>query len=76
MAAPLPVFEARGLTKVYHMGEVEVHAVRDGRAVQTTVHVGQRNAVEAEVLSGLAEGAHVIVHPGNTVADGVSVTQR
>jgi putative ABC transport system ATP-binding protein len=23
-----PVFEARGLTKVYHMGEVEVHALR------------------------------------------------
>jgi len=28
MAAPLPVFEARGLTKVYHLGEVEVHALR------------------------------------------------
>ena len=28
MAPPLPVFEARGLTKVYHMGEVEVHALR------------------------------------------------
>jgi putative ABC transport system ATP-binding protein len=26
-AAP-PVFEARGITKVYHMGEVEVHALR------------------------------------------------
>lgn len=25
---PLAVFEARGLTKVYHMGEVEVHALR------------------------------------------------
>ena len=25
---PVAVFEARGLTKVYNMGEVEVHALR------------------------------------------------
>ena len=28
MAPSLPVFAARGLTKVYHMGEVDVHALR------------------------------------------------
>ena len=28
MAPAVPVFEARGLTKTYHMGEVEVHALR------------------------------------------------
>ena len=28
MASPVPVFEARSLTKVYHMGEVDVHALR------------------------------------------------
>lgn len=28
MAAAVPVFEARALTKTYHMGEVEVHALR------------------------------------------------
>jgi putative ABC transport system ATP-binding protein len=28
MAASVPVFAARGLTKVYHMGEVDVHALR------------------------------------------------
>jgi putative ABC transport system ATP-binding protein len=28
MASSVPVFEARGLTKVYHMGEVEVRALR------------------------------------------------
>ena len=27
--AAIPVFHARGLSKVYHMGEVEVHALRD-----------------------------------------------
>jgi hypothetical protein len=31
VAAHLPVFEARDLTKVYHMGEVEVHAQLDAR---------------------------------------------
>ena len=28
MAATVPVFAARGLKKVYHMGEVDVHALR------------------------------------------------
>lgn len=28
MAASVPVFAARGLTKVYHMGEVDGHALR------------------------------------------------
>jgi hypothetical protein len=30
----------------------------------------------AEVLGGLESGALVISHPGESVADGVSVTQR
>ena len=51
-------------------------AVRDGTARQTEVQIAQRNAVEAEVVSGLAEGDQVIVHPGETVADGVSIIRR
>jgi HlyD family secretion protein len=53
-----------------------VFAVREGRAAQTTVQIGQKNAIEAEVLSGLAERDQVIVHPGDTVEDGVSVIRR
>lgn len=53
-----------------------VFAVRDGRAAQTTVQIGERNAIEAELLSGLSEGNQLIVHPGDTVEDGVSVVQR
>ncbi len=30
--------------------------VRDGKAAQTTIRIGQRNAIEAEVISGATEG--------------------
>jgi hypothetical protein len=40
------------------------------------IQLGQRNAMEAEVVSGLAEHDAVIVHPGDTIADGVAVIQR
>ena len=53
-----------------------VFAVRDGRAARTTVRIGQRSSLDAEVLSGLEQGAQVIVHPGDTVADGVAVIRR
>jgi HlyD family secretion protein len=38
------------------------------------IEIGQRNASFAEVLSGLSEGAAVILHPSDRVADGVRVT--
>jgi multidrug efflux pump subunit AcrA (membrane-fusion protein) len=53
-----------------------VFAVRGGRAAQTEIQVGERNAIEAEVTSGLDEGDEVIVHPGDTIEDGVAVTKR
>ncbi len=53
-----------------------VFTVRDGRATQATVRIGQRNAIEAELLSGLAVGDQVLVHPGDTVQDGVAVVPR
>ena len=53
-----------------------VFAVRNGRAARTTVRIGQRSALDAEVLSGLKQGDQVIVHPGDTVGDGVAVSQR
>lgn len=53
-----------------------VFAVRDGRAQLTLVAIGQRNEKSAEVVSGLAEGDQVIVHPSDRVSDGVAVSQR
>ena len=36
--------------------------------------IGQRNTAFAEVLRGLAEGAVVVMHPSDRVADGVRVS--
>ena len=76
------IWERHGVLKVptsalFRAGETwAVFAVQDGRAVQTAIQVGQRNAIEGELLSGMAEGDDVIVHPGDTVAEGVAVTRR
>ena len=51
-------------------------AVEAGRAVRRRVEVGQRNALEAEVLRGLDSGQNVIRHPGNEVKDGSRVRVR
>jgi HlyD family secretion protein len=53
-----------------------VFAVRGGRAARTAVRIGQRSALDAEIVSGLEQGAEVLVHPGDTVADGVAVVRR
>jgi HlyD family secretion protein len=76
------VSERRGVLKVptsalFRVGDRwRVFAARDGRASTVEIQLGQRNAMEAEVVSGLAEHDAVIVHPGDTIADGVAVIQR
>jgi HlyD family secretion protein len=51
-----------------------VYAVERGRARAVPVKVGQRNTAFAEVLGGLTEGAVVVMHPSDRVADGVRVS--
>jgi HlyD family secretion protein len=76
------VWERSGILKVptsalFRAGDKwSVFAARDGVARQTAIQVGQRNALEAEVLAGLSEHDLVIVHPGEAVADGVRIIQR
>ncbi len=53
-----------------------VFAVADGKAAERAVEIGQRNGLEAEVLSGLGEGDPVIVHPSDSIADGVAIEER
>jgi HlyD family secretion protein len=53
-----------------------VYVVEKGRAKVRTVEVGKRNGLAAQVLSGLAEGETVVLHPGDTVSDGRKVRPR
>ena len=53
-----------------------VYVVEDGRARRTLVELGHQTGQEAEVVSGLSEGARVILHPGDTLADGARVRGR
>lgn len=41
-----------------------------------TIELGRRNALEAEVQSGLDEGDRVLLHPSDDVQDGVGVVER
>jgi HlyD family secretion protein len=53
-----------------------VYTVADGRAQRTAVEIGHQTGQEAEVTAGLTEGARVILHPGDTLHDGVRVKER
>ncbi|OFW13474.1 MAG: hypothetical protein A3F70_11065 [Acidobacteria bacterium RIFCSPLOWO2_12_FULL_67_14] len=53
-----------------------VYVVADGRARLTRVELGQQTGREAEVLSGLDQGARVIVHPADVVVGGTHVSPR
>jgi len=50
--------------------------VKDGRVRATLVEIGHQTGQEAEVLSGLAEGEVVVLHPPDALADGVRVKPR
>jgi len=53
-----------------------VFAVKNGTARTTPVKIGRRNNQVAEVVSGLSEGARVVLHPSDRVSDGTSVSER
>jgi HlyD family secretion protein len=53
-----------------------VFADENDRAKTVPVSVGHRNNRMAEVLSGLAAGARVVLHPSDRVADGGRIAER
>ncbi|HET7539566.1 MAG TPA: HlyD family efflux transporter periplasmic adaptor subunit [Polyangiaceae bacterium] len=53
-----------------------VFLVQDGRAELVPVKVGHRGETEAEISSGLSQGAKVVVHPGDRVKSGERVEAR
>lgn len=50
--------------------------IEHGRAVRREVTVGQRNGLEAQITDGVKENEWLINHPGDTVEDGIRVSQR
>ncbi|MEM8947427.1 MAG: HlyD family efflux transporter periplasmic adaptor subunit [Planctomycetota bacterium] len=56
--------------------EWAVFRVEDNIAYETLVELGMQNGLEAEVVKGLSASDTVVVHPGDSIVDGVSVRPR
>jgi len=68
-SAPPPVFEVRGVTKVYHQGEVEVHALRgidlqlnEGEFIVLLGHSGSGKSTLLNIMGGLDTPTDGSVH--------------
>ena len=59
-----------------HESKWAVYLVRDGRAARQIIELGQRNGLEAEVVSGLQPGSQIVVYPSEAVSDGVQLRAR
>ena len=59
-----------------HGEQWAVYVMDGGRARRTLLELGHQTGQYAEVISGLAEGARVILHPGDTLVDGARVRER
>ena len=65
------------LTALFRDGDDwAVFVAERNRAVLRHVTLGRRTDTEAETLSGLAAGEHVVLHPSDRVADGVRIAAR
>ena len=53
-----------------------VYRVNAGKAQLARVRTGHMNDAAAEIVEGLSEGDSVILHPGESVTDGATVTAR
>ena len=63
------LFRSREAWAVYRLGD-------DNTARLTEVRIGERTAMEAQVLEGLSEGDRVIAYPSDQVEDGIEVLPR
>ncbi len=66
------------LFRVKHNGQNgwAVFTIENNRARQVAVKLGQRNGLQAQIVSGLTQGQWVITHPGETIEEGTLVTMR
>jgi HlyD family secretion protein len=53
-----------------------VFSIQNDKAVLKTVRIGHRTQQYAEVLEGLVQGDKVILHPSDSIQNGVAVTDR
>ena len=53
-----------------------VFAIENARVATRVVRLGERNATDAEIRDGLIDGAEVVLHPPDTLADGMRVAAR
>lgn len=65
------------LSAIFRFGEDwAVFVATDGQAALRIIELGRRNERMTTVLDGLEAGAHVITHPSDEIADGVSISER
>ncbi len=65
------------LTALFRDGSRWAVFVADGgRAALRPVTLGQRNGIDAEIVSGLTAGEQVVLHPSDRVGNGVRITAR
>ena len=76
------IWEGRDVVKVPTSSLVRqgerwaVFAADSGRARLRPIELGMRNALEAEVRSGLEAGQQVVTHPSDALADGTRLAAR
>lgn len=63
------LFRDRDRWAVYTVDELGLASVQH-------IQIGQRNALEAQVVEGLKEGDRVIAYPGDQIVDGIAVVAR
>ncbi|MBL8510357.1 MAG: efflux transporter periplasmic adaptor subunit, partial [Betaproteobacteria bacterium] len=64
-------------SSLFRVGEAwHMFVVEAGRARERIVEIGQRNAREVQILSGVKAGDRVVRFPGNTLTDGVRVQEH
>ncbi|MEQ8954413.1 MAG: hypothetical protein RL120_09790, partial [Gammaproteobacteria bacterium] len=52
------------------------YLVAQGRAHLTPVQIGQRNGLQAQIISGLTPGQQVVSYPDSQLEDGSRVRSR
>jgi HlyD family secretion protein len=57
-------------------GKWAVYAVENGRAGLRPIAIGHRGRLEVEVVSGLSVGTQILLHPSDSVRDGVRLAPR